>query len=469
MRRISAAEIATIVQGRYSGPDNLYLNAGVSFDSREVGKGDLFLAMKGEARDGHDFLDDAFAKGAALAFTQQSTHHPHIEVADVISAISVLARELRAELTGLKVIGITGSQGKTTTKDILATVLATQGPTVVARGSFNNELGVPITLLQCDEKTQYCVVEMGARHTGDISALVKIARPNVGAVLKVGNAHLGEFGSREKIAQTKSELVRGLDLGATAVLGNYDEFTPRMADGLGLPTILFGEKNNCQIRAADIEIRGGYPHFDLVTPEGRERTELQLLGEHQIANALAAAAISFALGMKTADIAAALSTHHSHSKWRMELSEGREIVLINDSYNANPESMAAALRTLALLTQERGGRSWAFLGTMHELGPDSAALHKEIGQLVHSLGIDHLVAIGNRDYLTRASATSEQFFATAKEAEQMIDKFEPGDVLLIKASRAEHLEVLADEVKKFLHVSPATDEAGFDGTKGDRR
>mgnify|MGYP003333586092 FL=1 len=458
MIQIAASEIAKIVNGKYSGPADLLISGGISFDSRNVKSGDLFLALKGEVRDGHDYLDEAFAKGASLALTQRSIKQPHIQVDDVLVALSKLAREVRSKLTGLKVIGITGSQGKTTTKDILATVLSAFGPTVVAEGSFNNELGVPITLLSCNENFQFCVVEMGARHTGDIAALVKIANPNIGAVLKVGNAHLGEFGSREKIAETKSELVRGLQSGATAILGNYDEFTPKMADGLGLKTILFGESSNCHIRAADIEIRGGYPHFDLVTPDGRERVELQLLGEHQIANALAAAAISFALGMNTAAIAQALSAHHSHSKWRMELSEGRDIVLINDSYNANPESMAAALKTLALITQERGGRSWAFLGTMHELGPDSSALHKQIGKLVAELEIDHLVAIGNRDYLTEAHGSSEQFFAKAEEAEKMIDKFEPGDVLLIKASRAEHLDLLADKVKNFLQSPTGSSE-----------
>ncbi len=448
MIEMTAQEIAEIVGGQFHGPASLSVKAGCVFDSRSVKPGDIFLALKGEKTDGHEFIADAKSRGAALALTTRSVDMPHILVSDVLAAVASLAAHVRRKLKELTVIGITGSQGKTTTKDILNTVLSQVGSTVAAQGSFNNELGAPLTLLNCSPATRFCIVEMGARHMGDIAALAKIAAPNVGAVLKVGTAHLGEFGSRSKIAQTKAELIHGLSDGGIAILGCYDEFTPAMAVGLNRTVITFGESADCKVRAADLEIRGGFPHFDLVTPEGREPVSLRLLGAHQTANALAAAAIAYSLGVSTLHIASALSSHEPTSRWRMELHELDGIVLINDCYNANPESMTAALRTLALLSQEHGGRSWAFLSTMHELGDESASLHHEVGALAHELKIDHLVAIANRDLLlgSARSETHEHYCSDSKEAALLIDRFESGDVILVKASRAEHLEELAAKI-----------------------
>jgi UDP-N-acetylmuramoyl-tripeptide--D-alanyl-D-alanine ligase len=445
---LSAAILAEIMGGTLHGSAEIGENSEFRFDSREVKTGDVFLALQGEKADGHDFVANALSNGAALSIVTKPVAGVHIVVRDVLVAIGVLAHYLRQQLTQLKVIGITGSQGKTTTKDMLHSILKEEGETVAARGSFNNDLGVPLTLLRCTTSTRFCIVEMGARHGGDISALTDIALPDVGAVLKVGNAHIGEFGSREKIALAKGELVAGLKPGAIAVLGTYDEFTPKMPTHEGVRRVTFGHDHNCDVRAADVEFRGGFAHFDLVTPEAREGVELRVLGLHQIPNALAAAAIALALGISTTRIAAALSMHESASKWRMEIHEGAETTLINDSYNANPESMEAALRTLVLLTQERGGRSWAFLGTMHELGASSAQMHEEIGQLAVELGIDYLVAIGNRDYLRglKDSSTVTHYFGSVNEAEAMISEFEPGDVVLVKASRAEHLETLAETI-----------------------
>ncbi len=349
-------------------------------------------------------------------------------------------------LKNLKVIGITGSQGKTTTKDMLHTVLTSAGETIAPIGSYNNDIGVPITLLRCNSQTRFCILEMGARHMGDIAKLAAIGVPDVGIVLKVGVAHLGEFGSREKIAETKGELIRGLPEGATAILGDFDEFTPNMADGLKLKKLLFGLSNRDDLRAADIEIKGGFASFDLVTPESRERVELQVLGEHQIPNALAAAGAAFALGISTANIATALSSHKNVSRWRMDLRIVAEITVINDAYNANPESMKAALKTLSLLTQESGGISWAFLGKMHELGEEEAAMHREVAAAAEELGIDHLVAIGERNYLdtTSSGKTSKHFVPHANAAEKFFREIESGDAVLIKASRAENLDKLAE-------------------------
>jgi len=452
MIAMTLGEIATVMSGEIHGDLNktatLSTSAQFHFDSRQIVKGDVFIALLGEKADGHNYVGDAIKNGAALSIVTKQVPGPHILVKDVLSSLGNLAHHVRHAIPDLRVIGITGSQGKTTTKDMLYSILKAEGETVAAQGSFNNDLGVPLTILRCSETTKFCIAEMGARHGGDILALTKIANPDVGAVLKVGNAHIGEFGSQEKIAATKGELIAGLKSGATAILGTYDRFTPAMQIPSGVKKITFGENHDCTVRAADIEFRGGYAHFDLVTPEAREPVALRVLGLHQIPNALAAAAISYALGLNTAAIAAALSMHESASKWRMEIHEGGGLLLINDSYNANPESMEAALRTLALLAQERGGRSWAFLGTMHELGEQSAHMHQEVGELVERLGIDHIIAIGNQNYLQGLNglSTVKHYFEKVEEAKDLITAFEPGDVVLVKASRAEHFEELASAV-----------------------
>ena len=290
---------------------------------------------------------------------------------------------------------------------------------------------------------------MGARHVGDIFALCQIAKPEIGAVLKVGNAHLGEFGSREAIALAKSELITALTSGGTAILGTYDEFTPAMKSADGVKVVTFGERSDCNVRAADIEIREGRPHFDLVTKDGRAAVGMRLAGLHQIPNALAAAAISSALGLSVDQIAGALSMAELASKWRMEITEANDRLLINDSYNANPESMAAALRTLALFAQERGGSAWAVIGKMHELGPSEAADHAAIGKLVSDLAIDHLVAINMPDYVSdfpKSSDTKVHLLSNKTAAIELLNQIEPGDVLLVKASRAEHFEEIALEI-----------------------
>jgi len=443
-----ATEIAKVMGGKFIGETDFEVSGDFQFDSRVIKEGQVFVALNGEHLDGHDFAKDAFAKGAILAIVSKSVAGPHILVSNVLKSVSDLATAIRVNLKNLKVIGITGSQGKTTTKDMLHTVLASAGETIAPIGSYNNDIGVPITLLRCNSQTKFCILEMGARHTGDIAKLAAIGVPDVGIVLKVGVAHLGEFGSREKIAETKGELIRGLPEGATAILGDFDEFTPNMADGLILKKILFGLSNRDDLRAADIEIKGGFASFDLVTPESRERVELQVLGEHQIPNALAAAGAAFALGLSTANIATALSSHKNVSRWRMDLRSVAEVTVINDAYNANPESMKAALKTLSLLTQESGGISWAFLGKMHELGEEEAAMHREVTAAAEELGIDHLVAIGEQNYLdpTSSGKTSKHFVPDANSAEKFFREIESGDAVLIKASRAENLDKLAESL-----------------------
>jgi len=456
---MTAGEIATIVGGQLDHLDSqVVIDQFPVIDSRLATKETFFVAFSGEHVDGHDFVASAISAGSPFALTSQVVNFPSIQVGDVQVALGKLAHALRLKLPNLKVAAVTGSQGKTTTKDLLAHVLKGAGEVIAPAGSLNNEIGVPLTLLRCTERTEFCILEMGARHIGDIAKLMEIAEPNVGAVLVVGSAHIGEFGGREAIALAKSEMITSLPDGGTAVLGTYDPFTPHMADGLGLKTIAFGEKPECEVRAADIEFREGRAHFDLVTPEGRGSVALELVGAHQIPNALATAAIATALGISLESICAALSTATLASKWRMEMHEVNGLLLINDSYNANPESMAAALRTLALLAQERGGVTWAFLGKMHELGESSAADHAAIGRLTRDIGIDHLVAVSAPEYLSDLAgdgSPSDSHFAMVEhvsnqiaEAAQLAEHFTAGDVVLVKASRSEHFEELADLLLK---------------------
>lgn len=448
MIALKASEIAEITGGKLYGDDCL-VTAAPEMSSKKVLPGSIFLAIKGENVDGHNYASEAFTNGAVVALTSRVIEERCIVVEDVVKAISLLATHVRSLLPSLTVIGITGSQGKTTTKELLAQVLALHGETIAPVGNYNNELGVPLTLLRSTESTKFAVIEMGARHMGDIAALCEIAKPNIGVVLRVAAAHLGEFGSLERIAQTKSEMIEGLKGKGVAVLGAYDIYTPAMSAKHKGIVINFGEKSENQIRATDIELRDGCAHFDLITPEGRSPVALRLVGLHQVANALAAAAVAHVLGLSTDVIANSLSLAESAAKWRMEIHQLAELTLINDSYNASPDSMEAALRTLAHFSQERGGESWAFLGKMEELGESSPHEHEKIGTLSSSIGIDHLIAIGAPEY---AGAVREEsgmvlhICASKSEALELISFINPGDVVLCKGSRSARLEEVADEI-----------------------
>jgi UDP-N-acetylmuramoyl-tripeptide--D-alanyl-D-alanine ligase len=418
------------------------------FDSRVATPGCFFLALKGENADGHEFAADAYRNGSMFSLTSQRIDGPCIVVKDVLEALSILAAFVRKRLDKLVVIGITGSQGKTSTKDLLTHMLGAVGPTVAPAGSFNNDLGLPITLLECDDRTRFCILEMGARHMGDIARLCEIAKPNIGVVLTVGTAHIGEFGSREVIAQTKGELIASLDKDGTAILGTYDEFTPKMASLHQGQVILFGEKADIQVRAADVEMREGRPHFDLVTPAGRDAVGMRAVGAHQVANALAVAAVGTALALPLELIASSLSTAEISSKWRMELHESADLLIINDAYNANPESMSAAMRALVLFAQERGGSAWAFVGKMNELGQTQAPQSAAIGALAVELGIDHLVEINAPEYGEPVGAMVIHQRPTIESALDLVDYFAPGDVVLVKASRSQGFEVLAESLER---------------------
>jgi len=450
MINLEAAKIAEIVGGKLIGSD-VTVTAAPVFNSKDAVAGSIFLALPGEKVDGHQFIAEAFARGSVLAFTIQEVPERCIVVENVLIALNRLASYVRASLPNLKVVALTGSQGKTTTKDLLNHILSTVAPTVAPAGNFNNELGAPITLLQCDAKTRFCILEMGARHIGDIAVLCKMATPDIGVVLKVGSAHIGEFGSAEAVALAKSEMISSLRDEAVAVLGQYDKFTIEMKSLHKGKIITFGETPKADVRATDIEIREGRPHFDLVTPAGRAAVGLRIAGIHQVANALAAAAIATNLEISIEVIAGALSTAELNSKWRMEIHELQGLVLINDAYNSSPESAEAALRTLVLFAQERGGQSWAFLGKMHELGASSPQRHASLGTLASELGIDHLVCIGADEYaaeLKESSQISVHKFTNFEQAQSLVGEMSQGDVLLVKASRAEKFEMLAELIAK---------------------
>jgi UDP-N-acetylmuramoyl-tripeptide--D-alanyl-D-alanine ligase len=447
MIKISAAEFAKVVSGKlHLISEEIIINEIPVINSNKVVEGTFFAAFKGEHVDGHDFVNAAIKSGAKFALVSKPVDAPSIQVEDVGQALLTLTAYVRSKLTGMKLVGITGSQGKTTTKEFLESILQLAGNTVATEENFNTDIGVPLTILRCDEQSKYCIVEMGARHSGDIAKLTKVAAPDVGVVLVVGRAHLGEFGSVEELAKTKAELISGLPANAVAVLGSYDKFTPKMADNLPLKKIIFGDGQT--VRAADIEMHGGYAHFDLVTPSGRNPVSLQLLGEHQIPNALGAAAATFALGISNEQIATGLITATLSSKWRMQIEELNGLKIINDYYNANPESTKAAIKTLVLLSQESGGASWAVLGKMQELGDAEQLGHQEVVKYCQEIGVDHLVTVATGLYKYEGNENSEKHLlihncANADTVLELVNNFSAGDVVLLKASRSEKFENLA--------------------------
>ena len=459
MIKLSAQDFASVVSGSLHDilPSQI-LDQDPVINSKDASAKNFFVAFKGEKFDGHDFVSEALNSGAKFSLVSKSVSGPHVLVSDVGQALIDLARFVRTQLPNMKVIGITGSQGKTTTKEFLYSVLQNEGTTVATAGNFNTDIGVPLTLLRSTEATKFCILEMGARHVGDIAKLTELANPNVGVVLVVGTAHLGEFGSVEAIAKTKSELIKALSPKMTAVLGTYDQFTPKMADSLDLNTVLFGDGQI--VRAADVELHGGFAHFDLVTPAGRNSVALQVIGEHQIPNALAAAAAAFSLGVKNESIAIGLTTALLSSKWRMQIETINGLQIIHDYYNANPESMKAALKTLVMLSQESGGASWAILGKMHELGSKESSGHLEVAEFASQLGVDHLVSVAPAVYQESNNQSSDENMlihncSSAAAVLELVNNISTGDVILLKASRSEKFEDLAELIQKALEGDQA--------------
>ena len=444
MRPTSLREIAEVVGGTAWADATV---TGATIDSRLMEAGDLFVALPGERVDGHAYAAAAVDAGAAAVLAARPVDVPSIVVADPAEALATLACWYAATLPA-KVVGITGSTGKTSTKDLVAQVLETAGSTIAPVGSFNNELGLPLTVLRADDDTRYLVLEMSARGTGHIAWLCGVAAPHVGVVLNVGVAHLGEFGSREAIAQAKGELVEAArDL---VILNADDPLVMAMRSRTSVPVVTFGA--HADFRAEDVRLDDlSRASFALVTPEGRADVALRLVGEHHVSNALATAATAAACGLDVERTAAALSAATPRSRWRMEVRETPDgITVVNDAYNANPDSMRAALKTLA--HAGRGGRrTWAVLGEMAELGDAAWEAHDDVGRLCVRLNIGRLVVVGPQAKGIHAGAGLEGSWGgettyvddTDAALRVLHAELRPGDVVLVKASRAAGLERVA--------------------------
>ncbi|SDS74282.1 UDP-N-acetylmuramoyl-tripeptide--D-alanyl-D-alanine ligase [Jiangella sp. DSM 45060] len=455
---LTLAEVASATGGRLDAVADpaVRVTGPVVTDTRELGPGGLFVARQGEARDGHDFAAAAVEAGAVAVLAERPVGVPAVVVDDTEVAFGRLARAVLDRLPQVTVVGVTGSSGKTTTKDLLAQVLEPLGPLVAPPGSYNGEIGVPLTVLRVDESTRTLIAEMGARGAGHIAYLCGIAPPSVGIVLNVGSAHLGEFGDRDTIARAKAELVEALPETGTAVLNADDPVVRRMAEQTPAQVVMVGESVHADVRAEDVALdAAGRASFRLVTADADARVSLRLVGEHQVSNALAVAGAALALGLPLDDVAARLSAALPRSRWRMEVTERPDgVTVVNDAYNANPESMRAALKTLVSLGRPAAGRTWAVLGEMRELGESSIAEHDAIGRLAVRLNVSRLVAVGDGARAIHQGATLEGSWdgesAWAPDVDAAFDllraELRPGDVVLVKSSRDAGLRFLGERL-----------------------
>ena len=454
---LSCAVIAAAVDGELAGADpSALVTAPVAIDSRAVDPGGLFVAFAGVRADGHDHVAAAVAAGAVAALTSRPVDgSPCIVVADPQRALGRLARYVVDRLPGCVVIGLTGSQGKTSTKDLLAQVLATRGPTVAPAGSFNNEIGHPVSALRADAGTRFLVAEMGTRALGDIAYLTRITPPRIGLVLNVGVAHVGEFGDQDTIAVAKGELVEALPADGVAVLNADDPRVAAMASRTTARVVTFGMAPGAGVRAERVVLdEHGRAGFILHLAGEQHPVQLLLVGEHQVSNALGAAAAAHAVGLTPRQIAVALSAATATSRWRMEVADSADgVTVINDAYNAGPDSVRAALRALVAIGRARGGaRTWAVLGEMRELGAASRREHDAVGRLAVRLGVDRLVAVAEAARPIQLGAEQEgaggdePVFVDGADAalDLLRHELRPGDIVLVKASRTIGLEKLAD-------------------------
>jgi UDP-N-acetylmuramoyl-tripeptide--D-alanyl-D-alanine ligase len=443
---MTLGDIAEVVGGTVSGDPALVVDGPAYVDSRSPAPGGLFVAVVGDRVDGHEYAD-----GSHAVLGSRATSAPTVVVADPVVALGRLARHVIDRLDAT-VLALTGSQGKTGTKDYLAHVLAAAGPTVATSGNNNNEIGVPLTVLRADESTAYLVVEMGARGIGHISYLCELAPPRIAAVVNVGTAHIGEFGGREAIAMAKGEIVESLPADGTAVLNADDDLVIAMAPRTEATVLTFGLEGDVAWRAVGLDDLGR-PSFELGHAGEWHPVDLQQSGAHQVANAAAAAAMAVAAGLPIGRVAAALSGARAASRWRMELHERADgMLVVNDAYNANPASMTAAIATLAEIGERRGRRTIAVLGVMLELGDDEDAAHEEVGRAVAAAAVDVLVVVGEAaagiatGARSRASWEGEAILTASREeaVSWLRHNALSTDVVLIKASRGAALELIAE-------------------------
>jgi UDP-N-acetylmuramoyl-tripeptide--D-alanyl-D-alanine ligase len=460
--KIALSEAAAVVGGEVlpiGGDTSSPLLTGVSIDSRTTRAGNLFVALRGEVHDGHDFVADAFARGAAAALVGRPAggvpqgRGAQVVVGDPLAALTALAAHVR-DVVDPFVVGVTGSVGKTTTKDLIAAVLGRRFRTVASLRSFNNDLGVPLTLLAADPGTEVVVCEMGARGPGHIAALCRYVRPHVGVVTNVGVTHYAEFGSRQAIAAEKAQLVRALPEFGAAVLNADDPAVAAMGRLAAGEVVTYGLSADAYLRATDVAWdRLGRPELRLRAAGESAWVALRVSGRHQVSNALAAAAAGIALGVPLDECARGLASA-SVSPWRMEVHEGvlpgvGEVVVVNDAYNASPASMASALETCARMVRGEGGLV-AVLGMMAELGDIAPSEHERVGALAAALA-RQLVVVGERAAGIATGARAAGLGAVrlvagvGDVAAALGDAgLRAGDVVLVKASRVAGLESAAE-------------------------
>jgi len=485
---LTVARIAEIVGGTLAdiSPDaaaECHVTGTVEFDSRAVGPGGLFLALPGARSDGHDHATSAVAAGAVVVLAARPVGVPAIVVspqlgdsragvlehdpdgsgAAVLAALAKLAKAVAAELVagGLRIIGITGSSGKTSTKDLVKAVLEPLGEVVAPPGSFNNELGHPWTVLRATRATDFLVLEMSARHPGNIAELAAIAPPAIGVVLNVGTAHLGEFGSREAIARTKAELPQAVPPSGVVVLNADDPAVAAMADVTkvtGARVVRVSRTGPSDIWAGPVTLDElARPTFTLHAGGDSADVSLGVYGDHQVSNAMCAAAVALECGAGIEQVAAALAGTGPVSRHRMQVTTRADgVTVIDDAYNANPDSMRAGLQALAWIAHgpDEPRRSWAVLGEMAELGEDAITEHDRIGRLVVRLDVSRLVVVGNGRSMSAMHHGAVMEGSWGSEAVNVADgdaalallqaELRPGDVVLVKASNAAGLGTLAD-------------------------
>ena len=450
---LSVAQVSEIVGGTADliADPGAVVTGPVVIDSRQARPGSLFAALPGPRADGHDFAASAGAAGATTVLATRPVGVPALIVPDVLAALAALARAVVDRLPGLTIAAITGSAGKTTTKDLAAQLIESLGPTVSPKNSYNNEQGHPLTVLRVTDQTRYLVAEMSARGPGHIAELCRISPPRLGVVLCVGHAHAGVFGSIDDVARAKAELPEALPADGVAVLSADDARVAAMAGRTAARVVTFGRAPGADYRAVAVAVdEAGRPGFTLVTGAGSAPVQLRLHGEHNVANALAAAALASQLGMDVADVAAGLSAATARSRWRMEVTRRPDgVTVVNDAYNANPEAVSAALSAVAAMAA--GGRAFAVLGYMTELGAQAEELHEEAGRQAARAGLAGLVVVGDPSAPILTGAKGEPSWRgellqvpDAEAAVAAVGRLvRPGDVVLVKASRAANLQRVA--------------------------
>lgn len=463
MIAISLHEIAEAIDAEIIGDATVVISGSVETDSRLIKAGSLFVAKPGEITDGHEFVSYAVANGAAALIVEHAVVStvPQLVVKDSVQALGLLAKHVVAKvkaLGNLTVIGVTGSNGKTTTKNMLREVLSTAGKTIAPEESFNNEVGAPYSMLKIDEETRFLVVEMGAGGLGTIKYLAEMCEPDLGIELKVGLAHAGEFGGIEITENIKAELVEELSESGFALLNFDDERVMNMASRTKAKVMTFGLGGNSDYSASDVSISLAGTSFEYSTPDGNQaKVNLQILGEHHVYNALAALTAAEVLGVDRNKAIEALEGMKLAEKWRMELNVAQSgLTVINDAYNASPDSMKAALQTLAQLGRITGKKTVAVMGEMAELGEFSVHEHDAIGRIAVRLNLGQVVVVGKAAKLIHMGASQEgswdgesQYFDEISNALGYLREMLTGDeIVLVKSSKSANLRFLGDDLLK---------------------